>query len=66
MNFLQRKKRFEYLLEIIEKGECKSSNQIAKKFNCSKRTIKRLIDELRIEGYDIEYCKSIKKFRIKQ
>jgi biotin operon repressor len=65
MNYNERKKRLGYLLELIEKGQCISTNQMAQKFNCSKRTVKRLIDELRIEGYDIQYCTSIKKFHVK-
>jgi DNA invertase Pin-like site-specific DNA recombinase len=45
MNFLERKKRLDYLLERIEKGQCISTNQMAQKFNCTKRTIKRVIED---------------------
>ena len=62
MNFIERKEKLEYLLEMIEKGRCISTIQISDKFNCSERTIRRMIDELRWIGHDIQYCKVNKKF----
>lgn len=61
MNFIERKKRLEYLLEMIEKGQCISTNQLADKFNCSTRTIERMLAELRDDGIKIKYCKVSKK-----
>ncbi len=65
MNFLDKKKRLDYLLELIIKGQCLSILQIALKFDCSGKTVKRMIGLLREEGNDIIYCKSSKKFRIR-
>ncbi|MFW6369887.1 MAG: HTH domain-containing protein [Bacteroidota bacterium] len=62
MKYLERKERNEYLLEMIEKNRCFSLKQIKHKFECSERTVKRMLSELRDEGYNIKYCKSMKKF----
>jgi predicted DNA-binding transcriptional regulator YafY len=61
MNFIERKKRLGYLLEMIEKGRCISVRKAAEKFNCSDSTVKRMIVTLREEGHVIEYCKNSKK-----
>jgi len=62
MNFLERKEKLDYLLEMIEKERLISLKQAAEKFECSKRTIKRMISDLRNMGYDITYCKRRKRF----
>lgn len=62
MRFIERKKKLEYLLEMIEKERCTSLSQIADKFEISKRTVKRMIAELREEGYVIKYCRLSGKF----
>jgi len=64
MRFIERKKKIDYLLEMIEKERCISLSQIADKFEVSKRTVKRMLAELREEGHNIKYCNSQKKFRI--
>ena len=62
MDYNTYSKRLMYLLEIINKGQCFSLKQIATKFDCSERTIKRMIAQLRKDGYVIDYCYSQKKF----
>lgn len=62
MNFRERKQRLDYLLKMVEKGQCISTTQIAEKFECSSRTVKRMITELRDDGHQIEYCNCLKKF----
>ena len=62
MKFIERKQKLEYLLVIIEKGWCLSLDQVSIKFDCSKRTIRRMIEELREDGHDIRYCKTNQKF----
>lgn len=62
MNFVERKERLDYLLEMIEKGQCISTSQIAEKYEYNERTIRRMISELRDLGHDIKYCKSNRKF----
>lgn len=52
----------EELLIIIEKGMCYSLNEIADKFGCSNRTVKRMIAELRDDGHEIKYSHLSQKF----
>jgi len=63
MDFIERKEKFEYLLELIEKGQCFSLEQISRKFLCSKRTVKRMMAQLRNSGYEIKYCRTTRKFK---
>lgn len=62
MTFLEHKERLEHLLELIRKGRCFALRDIASKFECSKRTVKRMLATLRDEGYDITYCQSSRRF----
>ena len=52
MNFRERKERLDYLLEMVEKGQCVSLIQVAEKFDCSESTVKRMITELRVREYN--------------
>lgn len=65
MNFLERKEKLEYLLELIDKDRCFSLQQISQKFGCSQRTVKRMISLLRDQGHNIKYSKTLKKFKLK-
>ena len=62
MTYLEKKQKLNYLLELIDKGRCFSLRQISHKFDCSERTVKRLLAILRDEGHEIKYCSSMKKF----
>jgi biotin operon repressor len=62
MKFIERKQKLVYLLKMIEKGRCISLEQISEKFECSKRTIRRMIEELREDGHNIKYCRTNQKF----
>lgn len=64
MTFAERKRQLEYLLEMVQKGRYISVQQVAEKFDCSKRTANRMLDELRDDGNEIVYCKQTKKFRV--
>ena len=64
MTYNERKKRLDYLLEMIEKGQCNSTSQMAQKFNCSTRTIERMLAELRNDGKDVNYCRESNKYKI--
>lgn len=66
MKFTERKKKLDYLLEMIEKGRCFSLKQVAEKYGCSERTVRRMITELKEDGYDIHYCRVLRKFYIKK
>lgn len=62
MRFIERKQKLEYLLEMIEKGRCISLEQIANEFDCSKRTVKRMISILKEDGNSIKYCPLNRKY----
>jgi len=62
MKFIERKQKVEYLLEMIKKNRCISLKQIAEKYECSERTVRRMITELKEEGHEINYCRASRKF----
>lgn len=66
MDYITYTARLEYLLELIEKGQCYSPTIIAQKFNCTERTVRNMINRLREKGYVIIYCKSNKKYMIEK
>lgn len=64
MDYLTYTERLEYLFEMIEKGRLLSLKQASEKFNCSKRTVKRMLKALRNKGFSIKYCKKTGKYFI--
>jgi predicted DNA-binding transcriptional regulator YafY len=62
MDFITYNDRLVYLLEKIEKGGLSSPHEMADNFQCSERTIRRMISRLREKGFEIEYSKSQKKY----
>jgi DNA-binding IclR family transcriptional regulator len=65
MDYLTYHKRLEYILELAGKGQLLSLQQLERKFDCSKSTVKRMLSTLREMDKNIEYCRSSKKFVIK-
>jgi biotin operon repressor len=65
MNYLNYSEKMNYLLEMIKEGRLLSLKQASEKYNCSERTIKRMLKTLREQGNKIEYCKKLKKYFIK-
>lgn len=57
--------RLDYLKELIQKGSITSPKQICEKFDCCDKTARNMINRLRERKFEIEYCKSIKKYCIK-
>lgn len=62
MDYLTYTEKLYYLLEMGEKGRLLSLKQASEKFDCSTSTIKRMLKTLREMGYNISYCRTIKKF----
>ena len=62
MTFIERKQKMEYLLYLIANGRCLSLKEISEKFECSERTIKRMVSCLKEEGNPVKYCKKLKKY----
>jgi len=65
MDYLTYTEKLNYLLEMIEKGRLTSLQQAAEKFDCSQSTIKRMLNSLRDQGHIIFYCRTTKKFVLK-
>lgn len=63
MNFLEKKYRIMYLRELILKSRCESLDEIAKKFECSRRTVERMIEILNEDGCNIRFCRKEKKYK---
>ena len=57
MNYILYNKRLEYLLELIDKGKLQSPNDVAVKFECSERTVRKMINDLRFTGHNIKYSR---------
>ena len=56
MSFIEKKQRYDYLLELIEKQCTGSADELSKTICVSKRTLLRYINELRFMGYQISFC----------
>jgi len=57
MTYKERKEKMDYLLVRIQKGWCYNLALFALKISCSKRTVERMLSDLREEGYVIKYCR---------
>lgn len=66
MDFITYEKRLEYLMGLIEKKRLRSIVEVAQRFGCSTRTVKRMLNHLRDRGHDIQYDRLQKKYFIKE
>ena len=64
MTYAEKKEKEKYLLYLIEQQRLLNLRNIADEYNCSVRTIKRMLTNLRNEGYNICYCKARKRYYI--
>lgn len=64
MDYLTYTEKLNYLIEMIQNERLISSKQASEKFNCSERTIRRMLQALREQGSQIKYCQKIKKYFI--
>lgn len=62
MNYLDYHSKITYLKGNIQKGRICSLEEIAIKFECSERTIKRMLSNLREQGFNVQYCRKLNKF----
>jgi biotin operon repressor len=60
MDYKTYAQRLDYLKELIEKGQLSSPKDLSEKFECSERTISKMINDLRESGIEIKYSR--KKF----
>jgi predicted DNA-binding transcriptional regulator YafY len=66
MDYRSYQKRLEYVLELIQKNRFRSLEATARRFECSTRTIKRMINHLRDQGHLIVYDRLQKKYILKK
>ena len=62
MNYFIKSKRLDHLIDLIKKGQGHTPKQLASKFECSEKTVRRMINCLRDWGYEIKYSR--KKWEI--
>ena len=66
MDYIQKKERLDYQLELIKKERCNTIKDIALKFDISQRTAKRMIANLRDIGHQISYSKFSNKYFVEE
>jgi len=64
MDYRSYEKRLEYVLELIEKNRFRSLEDAARRFDCSTRTVKRMLNHLRDKGHNIQFDRKQKKYSI--
>ncbi len=57
MDFYTYSQRLDYLLEIIQKGQLSSPYDLTNKFECTERTARKMISDLRRKGHQIKYSR---------
>lgn len=62
MTYCERKEKEEHLLYLIENKRLYSLEKVANDYDCSVRTIKRMLENLRKEGETIVYCRKCNKY----
>ncbi|QTE23542.1 HTH domain-containing protein [Polaribacter cellanae] len=62
MTYFERKEKERHLLYLIDHKRLSSLEKVANDFECSVRTIKRMISSLRNDGYKICYCRKSCKY----
>jgi biotin operon repressor len=66
MTYSERKEKEKHLLYLIEYKRLHSLEKVASDYECSVRTVKRMLTNLREEGYNINYCRKNNNYFIKK
>ncbi len=56
MTFIERTRKLEYLRWLLQTKQPGCSKLLASRLEVSSRTVKRMINQLRNLGFDIDYC----------
>ncbi|MBL7904088.1 MAG: HTH domain-containing protein [Bacteroidales bacterium] len=64
MTYLRKKEKLNYLLELINKGNCGDAAQLALSLHVSVRTIKNYLSILRQMGYYIVFDQKVGSYMI--
>ena len=62
MGYIEYHEKLYYLLELIKKERLGSPQECAEKFSCSEKTIRNMLNALRLRGFKIYYNRSVKKY----
>lgn len=62
MTFADKLNKLDYLLKLINDGNAGTSKVLSNKMCVSERTLGRLIEELRRQGYQISFCTQRKRY----
>lgn len=65
MDYETYQEKTNYLLEMIRKGRLISLSEAAGKFECTTRTISRMLARLRRQGHPVHYDRSLRRFVLK-
>jgi len=66
MTFKERKEKLNYLLYLLEQNRLCALDCVADKFGCSRRTVERMLNDLKNEGHDIRFSKQKQKYFIEK
>lgn len=66
MTYSERKEKEKHLLYLIEQKRLIELEKVADDYECSVRTIKRMLSNLRNEGKTITYCRKSNKYLLKK
>lgn len=66
MTYQEKKEKEKHLLYLIEHKRLSSLERVANDFDCSVRTIKRMLESLRNEDKNIIYCRKSNRYLIEK
>jgi predicted DNA-binding transcriptional regulator YafY len=66
MTYSEKKEKEKHLLYLIEQKRLYSLEKVASDYKCSVRTLKRMVANLREDGYAISYCRKNNNYYIKK
>lgn len=66
MTYAERKEKENHLLYLIEQERLCCLEKVAIDYECSIRTVKRMLENLRNEGKTIVYCRKSNKYIMKK
>ena len=64
MDYLTYSEKLNSIQYYIESKSATTVNDLAKRLGVSRRTVLRMVDNLRLQGIDITYCKKQKAYGI--
>ncbi|WP_374988003.1 HTH domain-containing protein [Marinoscillum sp. MHG1-6] len=62
MDYFTYSQRLDYLLELITKERLSSPKDLESQFDCTERTVRKMINDLRRKGYVIRYSRECSKY----